>query len=1666
MPRIRLMALAAAAVLSLAIAESSLAVTSSWTLAGPDTDWSTPDNWDNGVPQLPGDVALLPGATDLTGMPVVTGPVSLGELHFATEGGLSSVSGSSVLTFDQPGDDPARILLDSNEPAWNASIATPWAIADGETLEIVLPEGSSLEFSGGLVSPGGDVAVSGGGQVVLSAASPDWNGSLLVDDGSLQVEDVNALAGSQLVRVAERSTLTFLSQYDTRQRGEYYVFPQIVLAGGALQAVSSDSSITSTLVMANIELESDSTFKSANRDYLRITGTITGAGGLHFEPIADSEYSQSVTIDGPTSYQGPTYIPAGMAVDFTHPEAMGDNSSGTFVDGGVLGLDGGGGGEDIRVAVGKLLLTASDNPYSHNIMLMQGSILHAVPLNGDDEAHAILTTPVLYEGSAQLGESPYSSATLDLRGGVQGTGSLHLDEDVDISGESQIRGDIFVHGRGPHVFSGKLHQAGDVYSVNGGALQLAGDLGAPRGSFYVMVSGNRISSMRVSHDNILEAVTLDPRLLEYEGYFDDSPISVVDGATLTISDKLQFFGGVLSGRFAGQQVLTKKDTTPGFLVDIAGSEFKRVDVERGSLTISGDAGVTPSDIHLSGHFSSAVIIDTSTDYLGDIYLHNTNGSAQRLLNTDWRPTQATLTLWDNTALRGEIFLGDQGSSIAGLTGSTLAPEAKIHGGELTIRGPELTIQGGQHTYTGATRINSRNVVLEGEGRLNSTSMIIGSNRLSTTGGRAALVLDNSALGAHNDRIPDATPVYTDGMRFELIGSSTESATETLGVVRGTRGISDIVVTHPDGGPGTTTLRINSLEREQGAMVQFHRQGNGARIELGTSPTLDNGLLGGWARYGGDDFATYGLSGVVAYSDLYSYATDLATATDTDNVDLLHAAPTLISDKNINALRVRGTNIDLNGHTLVLESGGLHDVDYLQSTISGPGELTAGVDSGGELFISGNHRIEADIVDNGDIPVGLTYSNTFDEGSAYLTLSGKNTYSGPTTVNSSSNNAVLEIVSSTALPEGGDVRLNGGDLRLNFDSNEPLHLGELVVRDAATVGSTNGSSPIIQPTSIVLESGGIGARLVGEAPIVKTGLDTFSVVLAGHSGPVDIQQGILITSDIGEAPLDDGHAVTIRQGAQLSGTTDTVFAGRKIRLDGGSIFNQRRGGVSAPIEVLAGGGTLQLGSDTNMITSAITGSGTLTVDGAYGDNRMKFNADLNAFTGDLLFTGGYTTVSATSPDYSGNVTIAGASVYIDRLYTFGDSKVTITPDGMLDFGSNVLSDIDLNGGVISFRGTLRGDLNVLADSRFFLLRPSGSYNNPASRLASTTRLHDGVTLSVLGNPATSAGAIHYLRQGRREQLEITGQLIVDGTATLTSFDSLVTLSGTIEPGADNSTLRLEGNNTFTLSPSIQLTEGRRLTLLDDGQPADLLFTTPQSISGEGILEANVTTKTSATIAPGDSLGMLTIDGDLTFDSGTQYVWEVDGAGASPGEGWDLLNVTGTLTFQNTAFVRPPSSVKLVESGEPLAHESNEWLIASAGQIEGFDPDRLQIITSGLSGGFSASDFAIEQRGNELYLVLSAVLPGDFNLDGLVDLADYIVWRNNLGSTSDEAINYAGDSTPGVGPGDYQVWKDNFGTPGSASLDDSAAAVPEPASVASLLGLGALGWVASRRRRTAR
>jgi hypothetical protein len=151
----------------------------------------------------------------------------------------------------------------------------------------------------------------------------------------------------------------------------------------------------------------------------------------------------------------------------------------------------------------------------------------------------------------------------------------------------------------------------------------------------------------------------------------------------------------------------------------------------------------------------------------------------------------------------------------------------------------------------------------------------------------------------------------------------------------------------------------------------------------------------------------------------------------------------------------------------------------------------------------------------------------------------------------------------------------------------------------------------------------------------------------------------------------------------------------------------------------------------------------------------------------------------------------------------------------------------------------------------------------------------------------------------------------------------------------------------------------------------------------------------------------------------------------------------------------TSLDDAETGDPLGDGWDEATNSSANilsevnlqSMATFEPQDFLSLGNAFSVGgaqnlrfYYAGPEATMLREGLVSYVTTPGIPGDFNEDGKVDAADYVVWRKTDGT-----------------PTGYNLWRTNFGrTSGSGSSLTAGAAVPEPSTM--LLGaFGLLLWV---------
>ncbi|HEY3392272.1 MAG TPA: PQQ-dependent sugar dehydrogenase [Lacipirellulaceae bacterium] len=216
--------------------------------------------------------------------------------------------------------------------------------------------------------------------------------------------------------------------------------------------------------------------------------------------------------------------------------------------------------------------------------------------------------------------------------------------------------------------------------------------------------------------------------------------------------------------------------------------------------------------------------------------------------------------------------------------------------------------------------------------------------------------------------------------------------------------------------------------------------------------------------------------------------------------------------------------------------------------------------------------------------------------------------------------------------------------------------------------------------------------------------------------------------------------------------------------------------------------------------------------------------------------------------------------------------------------------------------------------------------------------------------------------------------------------------------------------------------------------------------EGILRGNgtvdhLTIADGGRAGPGAALGSLTVEDSFTMHSGAAL--EIELAGTIPGVQHDRVVVGGTAKLHGNL------DVSLVGNFQPSHGDVYEVLSAGGGVSGNFTSATLPSLANDLAWRVVYDEFAVQ---------LLVALSGDYDVDGAVTAADYVSWRNTLGSTSQLAAD--GNGNGSIDDGDYQLWRSNFGATVQTNGGNETLNIPE-ATGSVLLMLGALHFGAWRR-----
>lgn len=563
--------------------------------------------------------------------------------------------------------------------------------------------------------------------------------------------------------------------------------------------------------------------------------------------------------------------------------------------------------------------------------------------------------------------------------------------------------------------------------------------------------------------------------------------------------------------------------------------------------------------------------------------------------------------------------------------------------------------------------------------------------------------------------------------------------------------------------------------------------------------------------------------------------------------------------------------------------------------------------------SHNVTVASDVFDStfsGDISGtgGLTKTET-----GSLTVSGTNDYSGTTQVNAGTFRAgaqdTFSYWSVVNVASGATVDINGfrnyafglegaGTVLNNGASEATLWLGGNSSADHTFSGSLQDGSQVLN----VYSWGGGTQTLSGSN--TYSGLTTvqYGTLRAGAANAFSPNS---ILDVVGDSGLK-GHV-------DLNGYDQTVAG-----LSGGSNVTNN-GSANATLTVNNSSNTTYAGvledGSTNTLALTKNGSGTLSLTGT------------NTYSGGTLIAAGILAISNASALGTGDVTLTAGALETTADMTIANA-FHLNPSGAPGFQADSSTAI--------FTGLIDGtnDLNIGDGSGGVVaLAHANSYTGNTVLLSGAILRYDNAQAFGTGQVLIDGGT---LRTGGA--FTLANPVLLDGFGgTLDTNNFNTTYSGVVSGVGDFTkdgagTLTLNGINTYTGSTAIN---AGTLAIGDASHP-DAAITSNVNVGAAGTLQGHGTvtgnvTNSSGTVAPGGSIGTLTVTGNYTQGSSGTLAIEVSPAAASKIAVSGIATLNGTLALTFTTGTYTSKTYTVVTAGTVAGTFANVTGSAPAGFI---------------------------------------------------------------------------------------------------------------------------------------
>jgi len=563
----------------------------------------------------------------------------------------------------------------------------------------------------------------------------------------------------------------------------------------------------------------------------------------------------------------------------------------------------------------------------------------------------------------------------------------------------------------------------------------------------------------------------------------------------------------------------------------------------------------------------------------------------------------------------------------------------------------------------------------------------------------------------------------------------------------------------------------------------------------------------------------------------------------------------------------------------------------------------------------------------------------------------------------------------------------------------------------------------------------------------------------------------------EGVIENGDTVflstaTIDPAGIVLGRTASTFGGLEIRSGGTIHVVDSNGTPNGTVNVgVDGMGSLAIqpgGAMTAQFLN-VNGQSSLTVGGTGSPATLAVASNVT-LNGTTRITGAGHTISGQSVTFGGGGTLTADIRSASHSPVQASGAATVNGNFVLEFGGGFSPVVGTKWNIVD-AATINGqfanvDLSAgpaLGPGQVFrLARAPGGTHGQLLQL----QYRNVLTLNVNWDSKSVS-----ISSPSGEAIGIDGYSILSGSGGLSvaGWNSLQDQSTAgWQESAPTSMALNELNTTIGGSLSIASTPRTLGTPFNPvigafGQnPEDLVFeyTNPSGEVIEGLINYTgnrVVNNLLLTVDPTTGQGQLKNSSPTTLHLDGYSVLSASGSLLPSNGNWSSLADQGNSGWQESSPTPSVISELLTDGFLMLEPGESVGIGGLFDEVAGQQDLALEFTLQGGTGGLT---------GAVLYGPLQTALDGDYNHNGVVDAADYTVWRNTSG------MNGAGLAADGNGDNmvnqlDYTYWKTRFGNTasGGGSSAIGGTNVPEPATAlaACVACLAACGWRTGTRRR---